>query len=138
MSHNATELRDAWNKLLLSKDIEICSDDLKGCGMLELKILKLVYMSSNMQIKEILRVLSIPNSTATNAINRLTKKELILRKLNNSDLRSFELELTSKGISAVSEHLSAETAVFENLLRCLNTEEKDTFVRLFKKIASHI
>lgn len=138
MKYNASELRDLWNKLLLSQNIEVCSDKLKGCGMLELKILKLLFQNSSYKIKDILKVLGIPNSTATNVINRLTEKELLQRKLNANDLRSFELELTEKGKSAVTEHLAAETIIFENMLRCLSDNEKEVFVNLFGKIVSHI
>ncbi len=138
MRHNAPELRDLWNRLLLSQSIEVCSDKLKGCGMLDLKILKLLFQNSNYKIKDILKVLGIPNSTATNVINRLTEKELLQRKLNTIDLRSFELELTEKGKSAVTEHLAAETIIFENMLSCLNDNEKELFVDLFRKIVSHI
>lgn len=138
MRHNAPELRDLWNKLLLSQNIEVCSDKLKGCGILDLKVLKLLFQNSSYKIKDILKTLGIPNSTATNVINRLTGKKLLQRKLNTVDLRSFELELTEKGRSAVTEHLEAETIIFENMLSCLDDNEKELFVKMFRKIVSHI
>jgi DNA-binding MarR family transcriptional regulator len=71
-------------------------------------------------------------------INRLTEKELLYRKLNNNDLHSFEIELTEKGNAAVTEHLAAEVVIFEQMLNCLDDNEKETFVKLFHRIVSHI
>ena len=138
MHDNILMLRDLWNKLLLSHNIEVCTDQLKDCGVLELKILKYIYFNSNRQIKDILKNLNVPNSTMTNAINRLAKKGLIKRMINDDDLRSFELQLTPYGKSAVILHLSAEAAVFEKLLSPLTEEERNTFVKLFDKIVSQI
>lgn len=138
MDDNILMLRDLWNKLLLSHNIDVCTEQLKGCGVLEVKILKYIYINSNAQIKDILKNLNVPNSTMTNAINRLTKKELIKRKINDNDLRSFELQLTPNGESAVLSHLSAETVIFKNMLSPLTEEEQNTFVKLFEKIVSQI
>jgi DNA-binding MarR family transcriptional regulator len=102
--------------------------------MLELKTLKLICHNPNYSIKELLRILDIPNSTMTNVINRLTSKGLLQRKLSNKDLRSFELELTEKGKEAVEEHLEAETGIFESMLNPLEDHEKEEFIRLFEKI----
>ena len=81
-----------------------------------------------------MNTLNIPNSTVTNVINRLTKKELLVRELNSTDLRSFNLKLTEKGSCAVADHLNAETAIFESILHVLQDDEKETFVELFRKI----
>lgn len=138
MSNNAIELRNTWNKLLLSSGIDVCTEKLKGCGVTDLKVLKLIYLNPNYKIKDFLSILNIPNSSMTNIINRLSKKELIRRKMNSRDLRSFELELSEMGKEAVVEHLEAEAMIFEKLLSNLNDDEIETFVRLFQKIASSI
>lgn len=106
--------------------------------MLELKVLKLIYLDPRRKIRDILGLLGIPNSTLTNAINRLTGKGLLIRKLDAHDLRSFELELTEKGKTSILSHLEAEEALFENMLSCLNDQEKEDFINLFGRITAHI
>ncbi len=136
MDNNAINFRDAWNRLFLFHNIDVCSDKLKGCGILELRILKLVYHNPSYKIRDILCILGIPSSTMTNTINRLTSKGLLQRKINNNDLRSFELELTDKGKDAVVEHLEAESKIFEKMLSPLENDEKEVFIKLFQKIVS--
>lgn len=134
MKYNVSDMRDLWNRLLLSQKIEVCCEELNGCGILDVKVLKLIYQNPDYRIKDILKLLNIPNSTMTNVINRLEKKELLTRRLNNNNLRSFELELTEKGRVSILKHLEAEVIVFENMLSCLDESEKDLFINLFGKI----
>jgi DNA-binding MarR family transcriptional regulator len=134
--NSALLLRDIWNRLLLSKSIYVCTGKLKGVSILEIKVLKLVYFHPEYKIKDFLDALGIPNSTFTNAVNRLVKRELIIRKIDQSDLRSFKLELTTVGKDAIEEHLDAETIIFEDILSRLDFEERNEFVTLMNKIVS--
>ena len=128
------DFRELWDTLLLNFNIVICTEKLKGCSIIDLNILKLIYTNSEIKIKDIVKILRVPNSTLTNAINRLSKKGLLQRKLSDYDLRSFDLELTSIGTSAVEEHILAENMAFTDLLQDLDKEETIEFKRLFKKI----
>lgn len=130
----ASELRSLWNTLLLNFDIEICTEELKGCSLIDLKILKLLYEDSNIKIKDMINILKAPNSTMTNALNRLTKKGLLERKIDTKDLRSFELALTVIGKTSVEKHIAIENDLFKELLQDLEDEESAEFIRLFKKI----
>ncbi|MDD6305743.1 MAG: MarR family transcriptional regulator [Clostridiales bacterium] len=136
MKNNAKELCDIWNKVLLDNRIQVCGGDIEGLGVTEVNVLKLVYANPDYRIKQYLDILQIPNSTFTNMINRLVKRELLVRKLEENDLRSFKLELTEKGKSAVESHLQAEEEVFLVLLSNLTEEEQGTFVKLFAKLVS--
>lgn len=136
MKNNAKELCDIWNKILLDNKIQVCGGDIEGLGVTDMNILKLVYANSDYRIKQYLEVLRIPNSTFTNNINRLVKRELLVRKMGEKDLRSFKLELTEKGKAAVEYHLQAEEDVFGVLLDKLTEEEQRTFVKLFAKLVS--
>lgn len=136
MKNNAKELCDIWNKILLDRRIQVCGSDIEGLNVMDLNVLKLAYANPGYRIKQYLEVLQIPNSTFTNIINRLVKRELLVRKLGEKDLRSFKLELTEKGKSAVESHLQAEEEVFLVLLSNLTEEEQGTFVKLFAKLVS--
>lgn len=134
--NSAVILRDIWNKILLSKSIDVCTDKLQGIGFLEIKVLKLIYFNPSYKIKDLLVKLDIPNSTLTNVVNRLVKKNLISRNIDRTDLRSFGLELTPDGKEAIAEHLDAETNIFEAMLNYLNDEERKEFIRIISKIVA--
>lgn len=135
---SAIILTEIWNRLLLSKSIEVCSGKLHGIGFLEIKILKLIYFNPNFKIKEFIDKLGVPNSTFSNVINRLVKKDLVNRKIDNNDLRSFGLELTSYGRDAIKEHLDAEVNIFEGILNSLEEEQRIEFMKIMKKIVETI
>lgn len=134
MNHNAKELVDLWNMLLLSDTIFVCSEQLKDVGITDVKVLKLCYLHPEYKIKDYLKYLNLPNSTFTNIVNRLCKKEMLERKLDNSDLRTFSLQLTSTGRAAIEEHFSKELALSDNLLNVLDDNEQVEFVKLLKKL----
>lgn len=139
MKDNAAfKLTEIWNQLLLSKSIEVCTEKLQGIGFLEMKVLKLIYFNPTFKIKEFIDILGVPSSTFSNVINRLVKKELVSRKMDTNDLRSFGLELTEYGKDAIQEHLDAEVTIFEGMLSKLKEEEKDQFVVIMEKLVESI
>ncbi len=136
--NSAAILTEIWNKILLSKSIEVCTEKLQGIGLLEMKVLKMIYFNPDYKIKDFIERLGIPNSTLSNVINRLVKKDLVNRKIDHTDLRSFGLELTSYGKKAIQEHLAAETSIFEGVLSRLDNDERDGFVKVMRKIADGV
>lgn len=137
VTQQSNSLRELWNELTINFDIVICSEELQGCSLVDLNILKLIDKNQHIKIKELVKILKLPNSSLTNAINRLVKKELLQRELNNNDLRSFDLKLTQKGVNAVKAHTFEENKKFEELLSGLNENEQDEFIRLFRKMVNN-
>ncbi len=136
MNENAIQLCEIWNDLLLHNRIEVCVDELKDLGINDVKILKLVYRQPGQSIKYYLDILQVPNSTFTNTLNRLIKKELLVRQMDEKDLRSYSLRLTDKGIHAVEQHLEAEKELFDHCLARLSEQEQDMFVSLLLKLVT--
>ena len=136
--NSAAVLTEIWNSILLSKSIEVCTERLQGIGFLEIKVLKLIYFNPSYKIKDFIDKLGVPNSTFSNVLNRLVKKDLVIRKIDNNDLRSYGLELTMYGRDAIKEHLDAEIGIFEGILSNLEEEEQNEFIRIMKKIVGDI
>ncbi len=113
------------------------SNKLKGITTVEVSILEIVDKYPNIILKEILDILQIPNSTLTNVINRLEKKNLIRRVINQRDKRSFGLELTEEGIEAQKEHKRDEYKLFSHVLASLDEEERTAFIASLTKIAKN-
>lgn len=132
------KLRALWEQIMISNKLEVCTDELKGTSVLDVSILRLLYNNAEIIPKEIAKKLNIPNSTLTNAINRLQKKGLIERKLNANDLRSLKLLLTDKGAHAIRNHHEAEKELIKSLLCILTDDESDSLIKIFGKISKHL
>lgn len=105
---------------------------------MDVNILRLLFNLIDITIKEIVTKLNFPNSTLTNAINRLEKKGLVERKLNSNDLRSLQLLLTVKGKQAILSHHDAERLLFSNMLDLLSEEEITSLISIFEKLVSKL
>lgn len=107
--------------------------------VLELGILNLLEWNPNLSMKETLQILNIPNSTLTSAINRLEKKDILYRKIQPDDKRTFILELSEKGRKIVKERNQEKKWLFEEVLMALESdEERVTFLELINKINKNL
>lgn len=132
------ELADYWQQLLASNQLNVCVGKLEGVSAIEVRILRLVNENPDIILKEISQKLNIITSTLTSAINRLERRKLLKRTISKRDLRSFQLKLTKEGKMAIEEYLEAEQKVWKLILKPLSQDERDQFIRIFKKITDNI
>ncbi len=137
MKRNASRLCKIWNTVLVNSKIDVCVDEMKDLGFSDVRILKLIYQKPGENIKTYLDILQIPNSTFTNALNRLIKKNFLLRKMDEHDLRSYTLELTEFGKQAIEKHLDEEELLFDNTLKHLSITEQEMLLELLEKLISN-
>lgn len=132
-------LAEQWEKLLQSNKLNICTKQLEGATVLEVNILKIVGRNPDIILREISKLLNIPSSTLTSAVNRLERKQLLKRVISERDLRSFGLALTDKGKQALDEHYREEVVVINSMLQVFDdSQERGNFIRLFKKLVDNI
>lgn len=132
-------LNKLWHELLHSNKINVCTTELESVTPLEVSILRVLGENPEIILREICQKLNVSSSTLTSAINRLEKRNLLYRTINNRDLRSFGLQLTEKGSSALSEYINGEEKIIEKMLHALeNNKERSEFIRLFYKIVNDI
>lgn len=113
------------------------SESLKGIAQLDLHILKLIAERPNIILKEICQELRIPNSTLTSAINRLEKRGLLRRLISQRDRRSYELELTDKGLEIKQEHDRIDRMITLRALAALaDSTEAQIMIDLLNKVCS--
>ena len=128
-----------WLDILMKSS---SADDVDKYGQLsnytptEINLIMLVGNTQNMLLREFLEILKIPKSTLTSVINRLEKKELINRVINQRDKRSFGLELTEKGKQFMELYMAYQQEMGSKILRGLNTEEQQQLLYLLKKISA--
>ena len=104
---------------------------------LDIRILRVIAENPNKQIKDILQILGIPNSTMTSIINKLEKKGILRRAYSYEDRRSYILELTDYGGKVNKEHQNLDIALAKAFLKALgNEEDQRIFAELFQKATS--
>lgn len=105
----------------------------------EISIIQIISEEKDVLLKDISQKLHLPKSTLTNTINRLEKKDYLHRIISKHDLRSYSLELTSRGLQAQKEHIEYETLIFTGILQALNSdEERSELIRLLNIITNNL
>jgi DNA-binding MarR family transcriptional regulator len=83
---------------------------------------------------ELCRELSIDSGSMTRMLDRLEKKELLLRQPCPQDRRSVRLRLSPAGQAMNEEAPQIATRAMNELVGCLSTDELDTLTVLLDKI----
>ncbi|MBB1608527.1 DNA-binding transcriptional regulator, MarR family [Pseudomonas citronellolis] len=87
---------------------------------------------------ELCRELSIDSGSMTRMLDRLAKKDLLLRQPCPNDRRSVRLQLSPAGEAVNAQAPQIAVRAMNELVGCLNPEELLTLTRLLDKIlASH-
>ena len=136
------ELNKLWHRMLVEsnyEDIESKYSNIQELSTNEIAIIRIISEKEEVIIKDILEVLKLPKSTLTSIIDRLEKRNLIVRAISKRDRRSYKLELTEKGKIAQDEHIKFEEEVYGNIIVSLDTyEEREELLKLIRKIAGNI
>ena len=136
------EFNHLCHYIAMSSDYKNLEDKytlLKSLDENEISIIRIVSQEDEVIIREIGNILKVPKSTLTSIIDRLEKKDFIIRTISKKDRRSYKLELTDKGKKAQEEHDEFEYEFYGKIIKSLNTfEEREEFIRLIKQIASNI
>lgn len=130
-------LDDIFHKILFlnyRNSGNIFKDENISITPLEITVLNIVTSKSDIIIKDIIDILNIPNSTLTNVVNRLEKKNLVERVINKNDKRSYGLKITDKGKEMFNKHEKYEEKLFKKILFPLSIDERLKFIKSLNKI----
>ena len=117
----------------------IWSKKIEGLSLMDLHILQLASDQHDLILMDIRKVLDIPHSTLTSAINRLEKRGFLRRVITQRDRRSYSLELTKKGMQVQAEHHRVDIMLADKLLKALDTnKEREQLIRLLAKISKKL
>lgn len=124
-------------KMLNSNFMNEYSDKTKGISMMDFRVLRVIDENPGKQIKDILSILKIPNSTLTSVINRLEKRGIVRRVISPEDRRSFNIEITDIGKDIEKEHMKFDYEVAKRYLEATDTEEEKKFlIKFLKRLAN--
>lgn len=100
----------------------------------QLSILGLIYDRPGLKQSDLGRALDIKRANMVTLLAELERRKLITRRPAHSDRRAHQLELTPAGKKLAAELLALHTKLENDFARCLGPRERDTLLRLLKKV----
>ncbi|AGF58093.1 DNA-binding MarR family transcriptional regulator [Clostridium saccharoperbutylacetonicum] len=136
------ELNKLWHVMLTEpkyNEIEKKYENLQELSTTEISVIRIISEKEDVIIKDIVDTLRLPKSTLTSIIDRLEKRNFIVRAISDRDRRSYKLELTEKGRKVQDEHMKFEDEVYGTIILALDTfEEREELLKLIRKISINI
>lgn len=141
IDNQISELSNIFHEFLVFRkylELEKRFSNLNKFSVNEISIINMLGHNDNVILKDIIDVIKVPKSTLTGLINKLEKNNLVKRVINDSDKRSYKLELTEKGIEISKEHDEFDKFVSSEMLNSLSDyEERQEFIKLFGKAVNN-
>ncbi|SER94048.1 MarR family transcriptional regulator, 2-MHQ and catechol-resistance regulon repressor [Gracilibacillus ureilyticus] len=96
--------------------------------------LELLYNKGPQYIQVISEKLMIPSGSITYVVNKLEKKELAMREINNENKRYCKVVLTEKGEALFNEIFPKHVGMIVKNLEVLDNEQKEQLTTLLKTV----
>ncbi|MES2500062.1 MAG: MarR family winged helix-turn-helix transcriptional regulator [Pseudomonadota bacterium] len=121
-------------RVIISSVKKHMSDTESACGISssQLWVLYELNRAPDLKVSELAANLSIHQSTASNLIEKLVKKKLILKKRETSDQRVVRLSLTEQGLAMIQNAPPSPRGVLRDALDRL---EMETLITLTESLA---
>jgi DNA-binding MarR family transcriptional regulator len=101
----------------------------------EAHLLMSIGMKGPLTMSEISRVLQLTLSAVTAVVDKLQKKNFVLRARTEHDRRLVRVELTTAGRKFYNLVESAHLTLTDSMLKILDPAEREVFLALFRKIS---
>jgi MarR family transcriptional regulator, organic hydroperoxide resistance regulator len=101
-------------------------------------VLHIAKKRKNISMKDLAKLLDITSSAATQIVDGLVNKELLVRKSNPDDRRALELELSEKAKEHFESLKNKSLKTMESFFDVLDNDELSKYLELNKKIIGKI
>jgi len=101
-------------------------------------VLHFVKKNRNINIKDLANLLDITSSAATQIVDSLVNKGLLLRRRNPDDRRTLKIELSEKSKNQFDSIKNKSFKILSSLFDVLGNDELSKYCELNNKIASEI
>ena len=99
-----------------------------GLNISEFGVLEMLYHKGDQPVQKVAEKILVTNGTITYVINKLEKKELVVRRKCEKDKRVFYVSLTEKGREFISDIFPKHKEFLDNLFIELNEDTKRELV----------
>jgi len=126
---------DKLSELVEKFKTQLLSGDLKEYTLRQLYYIELVNKHEDISVSEIAKMLDVKKSTVSVAVNQLIEQGIITKIQSSADKRFYFLQLTPKGKDIMKMHMQVHRDAIKEILKVLNPEEVDSFIKIVNKIA---
>ncbi|WP_111931474.1 MarR family winged helix-turn-helix transcriptional regulator [Clostridium tertium] len=99
-----------------------------GLNISEFGVLEMLYHKGDQAVQKVAEKILVTSGTITYVINKLEKKELVVRRKCEKDKRVFYVSLTEKGREFISDIFPKHKEFLDNLFIELNEDTKRELV----------
>ncbi|MFH5836888.1 MarR family winged helix-turn-helix transcriptional regulator [Proteiniclasticum sp. C24MP] len=105
-----------------------------GLNPTEFAVLELLYNKGEQTVQKIGEKVLIASSSITYVVDKLEKKNLILRTPNPEDRRITQVSITEKGKALMDDIFPGHAKAVQRILEGLTMEEKEEMISQLKKL----
>ena len=95
-----------------------------GLNISEFGVLEMLYHKGDQPVQKVAEKILVTSGTITYVINKLEKKELVVRRKCDKDKRVYYVSLTEKGNDFIANIFPKHRDFIDNLFKDLNEEDK--------------
>lgn len=128
------ESMDKLSGLMRKFQTQLRSGDLKEYTLRQLYYIELIDKNEGISVSQISKALDVKKSTVSIAINQLINLGIVTKIQSDTDKRFYFLQLTSKGKDIMKMHKQIHEDTIKKILKILNPEEVESFIKLVNKI----
>jgi DNA-binding MarR family transcriptional regulator len=128
------ESMDKLSGLMRKFQTQLRSGDLKEYTLRQLYYIELIDKNEGISVSEISKALDVKKSTVSIAINQLINLGIVTKIQSDTDKRFYFLQLTPKGKDIMKMHKQIHEDTIKKILKILNPEEVESFIKLVNKI----
>jgi MarR family transcriptional regulator, 2-MHQ and catechol-resistance regulon repressor len=118
---------------------DLVEDDIKKYGLnpTEFAVLELMYHKGDQPIQQIGKKVLLSSGSITYVVDKLEKKQLLLRKSCPKDRRVTYAVITDKGTELMDDIFPRHKQAIDQIFNGLNASEKEQLIELLKKLGYH-
>ena len=128
------ESMDKLSGLMRKFQTQLRSGDLKEYTLRQLYYIELIDKNEGISVSQISKALDVKKSTVSIAINQLINLGIVTKIQSDTDKRFYFLQLTPKGKDIMKMHKQIHEDTIKKILKILNPEEVESFIKLVNKI----
>jgi len=118
---------------------QIVEKDMKTYGLIptEFAVLELLYHKGKQPIQVLGQKILLSSSSISYVVDKLEKKELIIRNQCENDKRVYYAQLTQQGESLLDKIFPKHEKVIEDIFKDIDNQTKEILIEKLKEIGKH-
>ena len=126
-----------WKAHKAVETVDKASISATGLGLSDFAVLEAVLHKGPMPVNAIGKKVLLTSGSISTAVDRLSNKGLVRRRQDPADGRVYRVHLTEEGRRVIEEAFARHRRNLEKAAEVLTAEERQTLVRLLKKLGRH-